>query len=1062
MVIISEFLFRGCELKFLTLFSEYQEEHQRSLSRLQDRKKTETDPKAKHMHVKKMKFKSTENAFHDSLKQEIDNPQTTSKSEAKSHLSRPRQLDGNPGYEYQRFCELNSIPILKQIALKKDESEMIFHNITMAGLPQATAVAHFFQVKHFFCNFVLLELIHAPSQNTSELRKLVIDSCAIRRLELNVISISLGKLKTLSSLTLIGANLSNQDSQLLSSFAQLTCLTELSVRNCKLSDFDCRKVITAIKPNLNLTKICLAQNFIGKRTCNAIGEGFCDPWIKWKDIDLAWNQIQGLSPLLMLGCLEKNYTVQCIDLSWNGMRHETSLFAFCNALATSTCVKFASLAHCEISDYGALLIADLLKETKSLTELNLMHNPIHTFGCISILRTLGLRQLMNPDLQSIRVPLPVEDKAVMVSTFDVETLTGKVKLDLGLPSHRHIFRKIIKRKERGSAEFVPGSLQYKGESWQLEKLLGDAKNLETEFLKHLSDDVQRVWDGAQEPEPEPQIAIVNVVADPVLFIPGTNDEDEEDISVEDDTVDLPTENDEQNDASETGSVAHVEGKKSNFMAGLKNNTLTFTLVTNRIPFSKENIVTPFEIDYFTHLLDSIDLNIPGNTWRQYAAVLMLFSGSNVMTTVDIVKILDKVCDDYKVHATKLSLTRCLEQNGMEVILGNLSKTEYTSLSKMISGSILKYTPNNPTGKYSLRLSEQLDRDFVVRLMEKKNVEDGLLRSDPVWQSYRYNNVERNFLNVTLDGKPLVIDRTWAIPSNGNLALDFVSHIPPTPDEYPLATEKHILEFVIGPQEETEKLALFRKWTNSTIFTTQQAIRLLQVFSGDDNRVEFCVTVFNRILDWHGRLRLLQILSISAFNMLTSRIGTQNLWDDVSAVRFHEYDLSIPSDRFCAGRLVDLAVVEPGENMCYEHFNEREFQCPASWSNDDVPKKGTFSVYYCRSDRVIAGIISRCPAHSIPPNFLALQPSGQEWVELHKRNRLRSLIRDRYPDPKMAFLVMDESGDGSLTRKEFARGMRLIGVELKAHEMANLMELLDDDGGGEIDAEEFIAFVNATD
>jgi hypothetical protein len=197
-------------------------------------------------------------------------------------------------------------------------------------------------------------------------------------------------------------------------------------------------------------------------------------------------------------------------------------------------------------------------------------------------------------------------------------------------------------------------------------------------------------------------------------------------------------------------------------------------------------------------------------------------------------------------------------------------------------------------------------------------------------------------------------------------------------------------------------------------------------------------------------------------MLTSRIGTQNLWDDVSAVRFHEYDLSNERDRFCAGRLVDLAVLEPGENMCYEHFNEREFQCPASWSNDDIPKKGTFSVYYCRSDRVISGIIARCPSTSIPPNFTALQPSGQEWVELHKRNRLRSLIRDRFPDPKMAFLVMDESGDGSLTRKEFARGMRLIGVELKAHEMANLMELLDDDGGGEIDSEEFVAFVNATD
>jgi Ca2+-binding EF-hand superfamily protein len=73
-----------------------------------------------------------------------------------------------------------------------------------------------------------------------------------------------------------------------------------------------------------------------------------------------------------------------------------------------------------------------------------------------------------------------------------------------------------------------------------------------------------------------------------------------------------------------------------------------------------------------------------------------------------------------------------------------------------------------------------------------------------------------------------------------------------------------------------------------------------------------------------------------------------------------------------------------------------------------------------------------------------------------------MIRDKFPDPKMAFLVMDESGDGSLSRKEFARGLRVIGIELKAHELANLIELLDDDGGGEIDAEEFIAFVNGTD
>jgi hypothetical protein len=113
---------------------------------LQERKLVETAPKAKHMHVKKEKFKSNANAFFHSLKQEIDNAEATSKLEVRSHLYRPRQLEGNPGYEYQRYCEMHSIPIQKQIALKKDASEMKFMNTTMAGWSQAKATAHFLQV----------------------------------------------------------------------------------------------------------------------------------------------------------------------------------------------------------------------------------------------------------------------------------------------------------------------------------------------------------------------------------------------------------------------------------------------------------------------------------------------------------------------------------------------------------------------------------------------------------------------------------------------------------------------------------------------------------------------------------------------------------------------------------------------------------------------------------------------------------------------------------------------------------------------------------------------------
>lgn len=868
----------------------------------------------------------------------------------------------------------------------------------------------------------------------------------------------MGNLRNLTSLSLIAADFSTSDCTA-SSFGQLTCLTELIVRNCKLNDFDGSKMVKAIKPNTKLTKISLAQNLVGVRTCNAIAEVFCDPWITWQDVDLSWNHIQGASPILMLGCLGKSYTVQRIDLSWNGMRHETAIFAFCNALASSDCVKFANLSNCEISDHGALLIADLLEKTRSLIELNLLQNPIRSFGCRSILRTLGLRQKMSADLQSVKVLLPVEQKSLMESVFDIESLTGNIKLDLSLPSHRHILKAVFKRKLAGTG-IILGTMQYKGAPWQFEKIIEESKKIEENARGRAADDVERVWSGAQEPEPEPAIVQATREVDPVLFIPGQIDaaEEAEEESVDDDTADLPT---EDGDADEDFS-ANVAGKSNHSNPELSQNILTFTLTTIRSNSSDANIVTPFELDYYVRLIQSIDLSMPGAALRQYDAVRLLFSGSNVMKTADIIKVLNEVCDDYKMLATKLSLTRCLEKSGMEQILENLSQTEYKSLSKLVSGSIMKFTPNNPTGMYSLRLSEQLDRDFFFRLIDVKMMQDEILKSDNEWQSYRYNNMERNFLNISLDGRPIIIDRSLVVPLNGTLSFDFVSHIPPDRDQSPGVTEKHILEFVIGPQDENEKLVLFRKWSNISIFTVQQAVRLLSVFSGDENRVEFCVIVFNRLSDWHGRPRLFHLLSTSAMRMLTSRIGYQNLWDDVTAVQYHEYDLSVAAERFCAARLVDLAVVEPGENMCYEHFNEREFQCPASWANDDVPKKGLFSVYYCRSDRVIAGNISRCPAHSIPPNFLQLQPSGQEWVELHKRNRLRRMIREKFPDPARAFLVMDESGDGSLSRKEFARGLRILGIELKAHELANLIELLDEDGGGEIDAEEFVAFVNATD
>ena len=116
---------------------------------------------------------------------------------------------------------------------------------------------------------------HASSQNTADLRKVVIHSCSVRGLEFNVLSPTLGNLRMLSSITLIDADFSNEQYRVSSSFAQLTSLTELVIRNCKLSDAHCCELINAIKPITDLKTICLAQNLVGMRTCNAIAGKQC-------------------------------------------------------------------------------------------------------------------------------------------------------------------------------------------------------------------------------------------------------------------------------------------------------------------------------------------------------------------------------------------------------------------------------------------------------------------------------------------------------------------------------------------------------------------------------------------------------------------------------------------------------------------------------------------------------------------------------------------------------------------------------------------------------------------
>jgi hypothetical protein len=234
------------------------------------------------------------------------------------------------------------------------------------------------------------------------------------------------------------------------------------------------------------------------------------------------------------------------------------------------------------------------------------------------------------------------------------------------------------------------------------------------------------------------------------------------------------------------------------------------------------------------------------------------------------------------------------------------------------------------------------------------------------------------------------------------------------------------------------------------------MRIMQYFRDDSLKVESLVILFSRIIDYPGFLRLVKALDGPKQILLRKRIGSHNLYIDCNAVGFHELDLTDPQQRYVCGRLVDLAVIEPGENMCGCRYNEIDFDVPSSWLQE-IPQKGVFTVFYCRSAQVIKKIFQKIPEQCIPNNLDLLSPSGTEWVMQAKRSRIKLKLSLAFTNVEEAFNKMDEDGGGSLSRLEFSRGLRMLGVQVTAYELLELVDLLDEDGSGFIELEEMVSF-----
>ena len=285
------------------------------------------------------------------------------------------------------------------------------------------------------------------------------------------------------------------------------------------------------------------------------------------------------------------------------------------------------------------------------------------------------------------------------------------------------------------------------------------------------------------------------------------------------------------------------------------------------------------------------------------------------------------------------------------------------------------------------------------------------------------------LNVTVDSEPVLLPASgWKLPKAGQVEFDFVDAKHPAADT-PLLNELDIAQLLrpnrrrwidwklltrksefadhereqrrlqlrgeidlteIEDEEEWEPkaYAYLRSVLNDKAMTLEQATLTIQEFEDPSIAVRAAVTMFRRIIDWHGfEHTVFKKLTMSQRKGCGRRLGYHNLYDEITAVGYYELDLSNPQMRWVMGQITRLAILEPGENMVEETYNDINFELPNGWTSD-TPSKGIYTTYYCREAKTIEKLRAQCEPHTIPPNFDEFQKPSGDWVTVAKRLRIR--------------------------------------------------------------------------
>ena len=100
------------------------------------------------------------------------------------------------------------------------------------------------------------------------------------------------------------------------------------------------------------------------------------------------------------------------------------------------------------------------------------------------------------------------------------------------------------------------------------------------------------------------------------------------------------------------------------------------------------------------------------------------------------------------------------------------------------------------------------------------------------------------------------------------------------------------------------------------------------------------------------------------------------------------------------------------------------------------------------------------ALSADPNAIPVFGQTSSATALGVSDQLRQKLKDRWGRVSQLLNDWDEDGDGEISRDEFVRGTRALGIILSDHEVEEVFSVYDVDGGGSIDYKELNRFLRS--